>query len=101
MSNQANVQSGQAGEGSSAKRRLRVGLVGCGEVTQIIHWPSLSQLPDQFAVTALCDVSPLILEQLGRLWNVDILVTDHRELVACNEVDAVLVANPNAFHAEV
>jgi predicted dehydrogenase len=83
------------------RRRIRVGIVGCGEVTQIMHRPSLYQLADRFEVTALCDVSPLILEELGRLWNVKTLTTDHRELVAQNDVDAVLVANPHAFHAEV
>ncbi len=46
-------------------------------------------------------MSPLILEELGKLWNVRTLTTDHRELVARDDVDAVLVANPNAFHAEV
>jgi predicted dehydrogenase len=101
MSILAKVQSALKGEEPSPKRRLRVGFVGCGEVVQIMHWPSLSQLADHFEVTALCDVSPLIAEQLGRLWNVDILTTDHRELVAREEVDVVLVANPNAFHAEV
>jgi predicted dehydrogenase len=86
---------------TSPKRRIKVGIVGCGEVAQIMHWPSLYQLVDQFEVTALCDVSPLILEKLEKLWNVRTLTTNHRELVARNDVDAILVANPNAFHAEV
>jgi Oxidoreductase family, NAD-binding Rossmann fold len=97
MSNQRADQTGA----SSPKRRIRVGIVGCGEVTQIMHWPSLYQLADRFEVTALCDVSPLILEELGKLWNVQTLTTDHRELIARSDVDAVLIANPNAFHAEV
>ena len=97
MSNQTEEQSGT----SSSKRRIRVGIVGCGEVTQIMHWPSLYQLGDKFEVTALCDVSPLILEELGKLWNVRTLTTNHRDLVARSDVDAILVANPNAFHAEV
>jgi predicted dehydrogenase len=75
--------------------------VGCGEVAQIMHWPSLYQLSDHYEVTALCDVSPLILEELGKHWNVRTLTTDHRELVKSPDVDAVLVSNPNAFHAEV
>jgi predicted dehydrogenase len=66
-----------------------------------MHWPSLYQLPDRYEVTALCDVSPLVLEQLGKHWNVENLTTDHRELVTHSDVDAVLVASPNAFHAEV
>ena len=101
MSNQAEEQAVREGSAPSPKRRLRMGFVGCGEVTQIMHWPSLYQLPDQYEVTALCDVSASILEELGKLWNVRTLTTDHRELVAHSVVDAVLVANPNAFHAEV
>jgi predicted dehydrogenase len=76
-------------------------MVGCGEVTQIIHRPSLDYLADLYEVTALCDISPRIVEELGKHWNVDNLTTDHRELVSRSDVDAVLVANPNAFHAEV
>jgi predicted dehydrogenase len=97
MSNQAEEQTGAP----TPQRRIRVGIVGCGEVTQIMHWPSLYQLADRFEVTALCDVSPLILEKLGKLWNVQILTVDYRELTARSDVDAVLIANPNAFHAEV
>ena len=100
MSNQEKRQ--PASEPSApANRKIRVGIVGCGEVAQIMHWPSLFQLADRFEVTALCDVSPLILEELGRLWNINSLATNHRELVTRQDVDAVLIANPNAFHAEV
>ena len=101
MSNQAKKLAVDEDHLPSPKRRLRVGFVGCGEVTQIMHRPSLYQLSDHFEVTALCDVSPSILEQLGKLWSVQTLTTDHRELVARSDVDAVLIANPNAFHAEV
>jgi predicted dehydrogenase len=101
MSNKAEKQAVRENGTASPKRRLRVGLVGCGEVTQIMHWPSLYQLSDYFEVTALCDVSPLILEELRKLWNVRTLTTDHRELVVRNDVDVVLIANPNPFHAEV
>jgi predicted dehydrogenase len=101
MSNQAKKLAVDEGHLPAPKRRIRVGFVGCGEVTQILHRPSLYQLSDHFEVTALCDISSSILEQLGKLWNVQTLTTDHRELVARSDVDAVLVANPNAFHAEV
>ncbi len=100
MSNQEKRQ--PAPEPSApSNHKIRVGIVGCGEVTQIMHWPSLFQLADRFEVTALCDVSPLVLEELGRLWNINSLATNHRELVTRQDVDAVLIANPNAFHAEV
>ena len=59
MSNQEKRQ--PAPEPSApSNHKIRVGIVGCGEVTQIMHWPSLFQLADRFEVTALCDVSPLV-----------------------------------------
>ena len=81
-------------------RRLRVGVIGCGEVTQVIHLPTLAQLADDFEVTALCDVDTTVLAAVGDAWSVDRRFTDAHELVAQGDVDAVLVANPDAFHVE-
>jgi len=92
MSNQAKKLAVDEDHLPVAKRRIRVGFVGCGEVTQILHRPSLYQLSDDFEVTALCDISSSILEQLGKLWSVQTLTTDHRELVARSDVDAVLAS---------
>ena len=82
-------------------RKIRVGIVGCGEVTQILHLPSLYQLPDKFCVTALCDVSRKVVEEVARDWNVSRVSTNYQDVVGDQEVDAVLVANPNIYHAEV
>lgn len=82
-------------------QRLRVGIVGCGEVTQIMHLPSLHQLSEQFAVAALCDVSDTVLQAVGEQWRVAKRYRDYRDLLAQDDVDAVLVANPDAYHAEV
>jgi predicted dehydrogenase len=51
-------------------RRLRIGVIGCGEVSQIIHLPTLAQLADRFEVTALCDVSPMVVRDVGDAWGV-------------------------------
>lgn len=80
---------------------FRVGIVGCGEATQILHLPSLYQLADQFTVTALCDVSRRVLDGVGDHWRVAKRFLDYRELVEQDDVDVVLVANPNAYHAQV
>lgn len=80
---------------------LRVGIVGCGEAAQILHLPSLHQLPEKFTVTALCDVSQTVLDGVGDHWGVARRYLDYQELVAQADVDVVLVANPNAYHADV
>jgi predicted dehydrogenase len=81
--------------------QLRVGIVGCGEVAQIIHLPSLYRLPDCFRVTALCDASRTVLDAVGAQWNVKSRYLDYAELVSDPDVDVVLVANPNVYHAAV
>ncbi|TAV90177.1 Gfo/Idh/MocA family protein [Rhizobium leguminosarum] len=80
---------------------LRVGIVGCGEVTQIIHLPALRQLPGQFAVTALCDVSSTVLEGVAADLPDAAIYSDYRQLVVDTNVDVVLVANPHAYHTNV
>lgn len=70
---------------------IRVGVAGCGEVSQVIHLPLLQEL-DEFRVTALCDLSLSTLDYLGARYGVEFLSTDYRELVASDDVDAVLVA---------
>lgn len=39
------------------RRRLRVGIVGCGLIAQVMHLPHLRELPERFEVVAVCDLS--------------------------------------------
>ena len=80
--------------------RVRLGIVGCGEVVQIIHLPTLTMLPGQFTVTAVCDVSKAVRDLVGERWGVAARYADYRDLVRSPDVDAVLITNPHAYHAE-
>lgn len=82
-------------------QQLRVGIVGCGEVVQTLHLPSLYQLPEQFRVTALCDLSHTIGQAVGERWQVAKRFLDYHDLIAQDDVDVVLVTNPPAYHTEV
>jgi predicted dehydrogenase len=79
----------------------RVGVVGCGEVSQTIHLPTLRDLSDLFEVVALCDVSGRVLDRIGAQWPSAKRFGDHKSLVRDSGVDAVLIANPHVYHAEV
>lgn len=81
--------------------RIRVGIIGCGSVAQIVHLPTLYQLSHLFQVTAICDVSDKVLAGVGAAWGIETRARDYQDLLALDMVDAVLIANPSAYHAEV
>jgi len=79
-------------------QRVKVGVIGCGMVAQVMHLPYLRELDDQFEIAALCDVSPGLLEALSRDYQVSKTYTDYRDLLEHADVDAVLVLTQH--HAE-
>jgi predicted dehydrogenase len=81
-------------------KKLKVGLIGLGEVAQIIHLPILKSLSDRYEIAALCDISPSLLKTMGQNYNVSNLYTDAAELVQQDDLDAVFVLNSDEYHAE-
>ncbi len=73
---------------------IRVGVVGCGEIAQIMHLRFLEELPD-FQIEALCDISESVLASLGDRYRVKQLFTDYAELVELDGLDAVVVCTPD------
>jgi predicted dehydrogenase len=80
--------------------KVRVGVIGLGEVAQITHLPILETLSDKFEIGALCDVSPSLLQWAGERYGVDRLYTDAEELAKQPDLDAVFVLNSDEYHAE-
>ncbi len=77
--------------------RLRVGVIGCGTVAQIMWLPNLREFDDKFEIAALCDVSPGLLAAMGDKYGVAARYQDYRDLIA-HDLDVVLVLTP-ASHA--
>jgi predicted dehydrogenase len=79
--------------------RIRVGVVGCGEIAQIMHLPFLTELRDHFEVRAVCDISRGLVDAVGERFGVPHRLTRYQELVARPDIDAVAVLT--ADHAPV
>ena len=75
---------------------LRVGVVGCGEIAQIMHLPYLAELP-RFEIGALCDLSPTVVEAMGERYGVADRYTDYRELVSQDDLDIVAILTLDHF----
>src|SRR4051794_19532547 len=71
------------------RSKVRVGVIGCGLVAQVMPLPHLRELRDRFAVEAVCDLASGPLEFAGAMF------PDARRLTAwedvLGEVDALLV----------
>ncbi|KAI7769391.1 hypothetical protein LZL87_012832 [Fusarium oxysporum] len=85
---------------SNNPRLIRVGIIGCGEITQVSHIATLGDLSDLFQITYLCDVSLKALQHCKAKVPCPepLITTDAAELCASDNVDAVLIANHTAFH---
>jgi predicted dehydrogenase len=80
--------------------KLKVGIIGLGEVAQIIHFPVLESLSDKYEVTAICDISPKLVEIVGNRYQIPNRFMDAAELTSSPEVDVVLICNSDEYHAE-
>jgi predicted dehydrogenase len=80
--------------------KLRVGVIGLGEVAQVIHLPIIESLPDRFELAAVCDISPGVLKRIGERYRVDRQYTDAGEMIADGGLDCVFVLNSDEYHAE-
>lgn len=82
--------------------RVKVGLVGLGEVAQIIHLPILQAQADKFEIAAICDISQELLTALGERYNVpaEHRYRDYSELAGQRDLDAVFVLNSDEYHTD-
>lgn len=78
-------------------RRRKIGVVGCGAIAQSQHLPNLTARPDIWEVVAVCDISPGLVEAVGKRFQVPHRFTDYHALLQ-SDVDAVLLclADPKA-----
>ncbi|WP_114558618.1 Gfo/Idh/MocA family protein [Desertihabitans aurantiacus] len=84
----------------AARPVLRVGVIGLGEVAQVVHLPVLASLPDLFEVRAVCDLSPTLVQQVGDAFGVPHRYATATELIGAGDLDAVLVLNSDEYHTE-
>ena len=79
---------------------LKVGLIGLGEVAQVVHLPVLAGLPQLFTVESGCDISPSLVQQVGDRFGIPRRYASSAELIAAGGIDAVLVLNSDEYHAD-
>ena len=80
--------------------RPGVGIIGLGEVAQLMHLPVLTRLADLFSVIGVTDVSPSVAKRVGERWHVPNVHRSAEALVSDPAVDIVFVLSPDQHHDE-
>ncbi|MFQ5910923.1 MAG: Gfo/Idh/MocA family protein, partial [Thermoplasmata archaeon] len=78
---------------------IRVGLVGCGWVSEA-HMTVYSLLPEA-QVAGVADVVPEKARAVARRFNVEKTFPHHQGLFASEELDLVDICTPTPTHAEI
>ena len=79
---------------------IKVGLIGLGEVAQLMHLPLLADNP-RFAIAAIADVSSSLLDYVARRYGVAHVHADADSLLGNPDIDAVFILTPDHLHAEL
>lgn len=72
--------------------RIKIGVIGCGDIAQVHHLPWLTELSEEYEVTGVCDVSEQASNYLADWWKIPNAFTDFRDLIN-SDVDAVLLCH--------
>jgi predicted dehydrogenase len=81
------------------ERRLKVGLIGCGVIAQVMHLHFLAELSDLFEIAAVCDISADLAAACAARYHVPAHVTEWQALVDM-PLDVVMVLTPGS-HAPI
>jgi len=71
--------------------RIRVGVVGCGLIAQVMHLPHLRELSELYEVAAVCDISASLAERVASDYGIERWFQDWGDMLAAVQLDAVLL----------
>src|SRR5260370_11649455 len=75
---------------SLTQPRLRVGVIGCGLIAQVMHLHDLRERSARFEIAAVCDLSRTVVDRVGEAYGVERRFTDWTALLE-EPLDAVLL----------
>ena len=81
------------------ERRLRIGVLGAGQIAQAAHFESCAKAPNA-ELFAICDVADDLRERMAVAHGARRTFGDYDAMLADPEVEAVIIATADAFHVE-
>lgn len=87
-------------QGTAEDTRLRIGFVGAGAMGQTAHLQNFAVIPD-CEIVALAEGRAQTAEMVARRYGIPRVYSDHREMLADAEVDAVVAIMHYGLHPSV
>ncbi|MBQ4836985.1 Gfo/Idh/MocA family protein [Pseudoalteromonas luteoviolacea] len=84
----------------TSSRKIRLGFIGAGFIGQIAHLENYAQL-DNCQLHAIADLRPNLLNQVADKFGIENRYGSHKELLADEQIDAVVVVTARAHTADV
>jgi len=81
------------------KQKLKVGLVGCGDIARKAYLPFSAEKQNSYAITACCDMRREYATQVAEKFNIPKVYETSEALIADSEIDIVLNLTHPAGHA--
>lgn len=79
---------------------LRVGVIGCGAIAQIMHIPYLIE-HERFDLISICDAYQPVLDDVGERYHIEKRYTDWNDLLANDNLDAVVICHAGSHRDSV
>ena len=76
---------------------LRVGILGCGPISQFAHLESV-QKGRNVTLRAVCDADESLAQRFGQFYDAERIYLNYEDMLADGQVDAVIIATSDAFH---
>jgi len=79
-------------------RKIRIGIIGTGGIGRGAHMPAFKRV-EGVEIVAVCDKNRASAERAAQEFEVPRVFTRPRDLLKMEEIDAVSICTPNAYHA--
>ena len=79
--------------------KIRIAIIGCGNIARNAHLKNYLQLTDRFELVAACDIIPARAEAFAGEFGIPATYTDYHDVLAIEGLDAVDICTPNYLHS--
>ncbi|MDR0731973.1 MAG: Gfo/Idh/MocA family oxidoreductase [Treponema sp.] len=79
---------------------MNIGIIGLGEVAQLMHLPVINDMSEQYKIWGICDVSSSLIDFIKKTWRIPRGFSDPGDLIRDPEIEAVLILSPDQYHGE-